>query len=178
MASNSKNTVSRVRTKVRLINFNDTITEGYVFIAHGQRVSDLLNDDREFLPIESEAGEMRVVSKRAIMEIEILSTNTQSSGSQDDGVVTLISGNAYDILGAPQDADDATVRAVYIDKMKSVDENILRQVTTNDDLISAGIQLGRRYAAAYDAITNTSQIEVIAAALRAAQTKRRRFGGS
>ena len=174
MASSSKATISRLRTKVRLINFNDTLTEGYVFVAQGQRVSDLLNDDRDFLPIESKAGEVRVVSKRAIMEIEII--GEQSEASVDDGVVTLISGNAYDILNVPQNADDATVRAIYLDKMKSVNDDALRQVTTNKDLLIAGEQLRRRYAAAYDAITNNSQIEAIAAAMKAAQPKRRRFG--
>jgi len=175
MMASSKSTISRTRTKVRLINFNDAITEGYIFLAYSQRISDLLNDDREFLPLESQAGEMRVVSKRAIMEIEILvdDEKTKRSGGE---VVSLISGNAYDILGAPQDADDAIVRAIYLDKVASVSEETLLRYTTNQDLINAGGQLSQRYRAAYDAITNTSQIEAIAAAVKAAQPKRRRFG--
>ncbi len=175
MASNSKAAISRQRAKVRLINFNDTITEGYVFLAYNQRVSDLLNDERDFLPIESHAGEMRVVSKRAIMEIEILAAQ-DADGDADDGVVTLISGNAFDILGVPRDADDAAVRAIFLAKTKSVSEEALQSFTDNEDLIEAGRQLGRRYSAAYDAITSSSQIDVIAEAIKAGKRKRRRFG--
>ena len=121
MASSDKKTINRTRTKIRLINFNDTLIEGYVFLSYGQRVTDLLNDDRGFLPVESSDGEVRVMSKRAIMEIEILDEAPENKSSSSGETVTLISGNAFDILGAPQRANDAAVRAVYLDKIASVD---------------------------------------------------------
>ncbi|MEL7486752.1 MAG: hypothetical protein AAGJ87_06005 [Pseudomonadota bacterium] len=166
---------------MRLIQFNDTITEGFIFLAYNQRASDLLNDDRDFLPVESEAGEVRVVSKRAIMEIELLEFEDAGARRREDEareVVDLVTGNAYDILGATQDADDAEVRAAYLDKMQSVEPFRALDATHNPDLARAAEQLAGRYEAAYDAITHSRQIEAIAEAVKAAQPKRRRFGDS
>jgi len=164
---------------VRLINFNDTIIEGFVFLAYNQRISDLLNDDREFLPIATNEGEVRVMSKRAIMEIELIADDSGRNRRKDDeteDVVQLMSGNAYDILGAPQGSDDASVRAIYLEKIASVEPTKVLEAFNNSDLALAAEQLENRYSAAYDAITHTRQIEAIAEAVKASQPKRRRFG--
>ena len=175
MVQTSKQIVSRTRQKVRLINFNDTIIEGYIFIAYNQRVTDLLNDDRGFIPVETGSGDVRVISKRAIMEIEILGGETAENGADKD-VVVLTGGNAYDLLGVSPDADDAVVRAVYLDKMKSVNVDLIADTTANSDLVHAAKVIRERYSAAYDAISHTRKIEAIAAAMKAAQPRRTRFG--
>ncbi len=175
MAQANKQVVTRARQKVRLITFNDNIIEGYIFIAQGQRVSDLLNDDRGFIPVETAAGDVRVISKRAIMEIEILGGD-EGGGGKD--FVVLGGGNAYELLGVPPNADDATVRAVYLDKMRSVNLAEIAALTDNADLVHAAKVLRERYSAAYDAISHTRKVEAIAAAMRAAQPKRTRFGDS
>lgn len=174
MAQAAKQTVSRTRQKVRLINFNDTIVEGYIFVAYNQRVSDLLNDDRGFIPVESASGDVRVISKRAIMEIEILGGDDGAGDKKD--VVVLTGGNAYDLLGVAPDADDGVVRAVYLDKMRSVNVEQIAQLTDNDDIVHAAKVIRERYSAAYDSISHTRKIEAIAAAMKAAQPKRQRFG--
>ncbi|MEM8770765.1 MAG: hypothetical protein AAGD92_03845 [Pseudomonadota bacterium] len=169
-----KKTIGRMRHKVRLVTFSDTLTEGYVFLAYGQRISDLLNDDRAFLPIESENGEMRVISKRAIMELEILEAEEPNRRASD--TVDFFSGNAHDILDAPHDADDATIRAIYLGKLAEIAPQKIARMSANRDLEFAAEQLRKRYEAAYDSILNARQIEVIAEAVRAAKPKRRRFG--
>lgn len=174
MSSQGKSIVNRSRQRVRIINFNDNITEGFVFIAYGQRVSDLLNDDREFLPVESASGEVRVLAKRAIMEIEMLGAAPEQKNA--DNVVSVISGNAFDLLGAPTDSDDAMVRAIYLDRIDSLNPERLEAATQNVDLLAAADHLRSRYTAAYDAILHTRQIEAIAAAVKAAQPRRRKFG--
>ena len=173
MAQTQKQIVNRTRQKVRLINFNDTIIEGFIFIAYNQRVSDLLNDDRGFIPVETPAGDVRVISKRAIMEIEIPGGE---SGERSDDVVVLTGGNAYDLLGVPTDADDGVVRAVYLDKMKSINIEQVGELCGNVDLVHAARVIRERYSAAYDSISHTRKIEAIAAAMKASQPKRTRFG--
>ncbi|MEQ1931113.1 MAG: hypothetical protein ABL957_11390 [Parvularculaceae bacterium] len=175
MAQTQKQIVNRTRQKVRLINFNDTIIEGFIFIAYNQRVSDLLNDDRGFIPVETPAGDVRVISKRAIMEIEILGGE---AGDRSDDVVVLTGGNAYDLLGVPTDADDGVVRAVYLDKMKSISIEQVDELSGNPDLVHAARVIRERYSAAYDSISHTRKIEAIAAAMKASQPKRTRFGDS
>lgn len=177
MAGGNKTTVNRTRCKVRLINFSDHIVEGFVFLAYGQRLSDLLNDERAFLPLETEEGEVKVVSKRSIMEVEILNVSTSGRTHQKDGdIVQLVSGSAYDILGVALDSDDAAIRLRYLELKDSVAPQKLEAISGNKELLRAAQQLKSRYEAAYDSIINARKIEAIAIAMRESQTKRRRFG--
>jgi hypothetical protein len=169
----SKLAVNRSRQRVRLITFNDVIIEGDVFISYNQRVSDLLNDDRDFLPIMDSSGEMRVMSKRAVMEIQLIEAPAEEHSHEN--VVGLVSGNAHELLGASAGADDATIRAIYLDRIRSVDPELIQTLTENPDLIAAAAQLRSRYIAAYDAISHSRQIEAIAEAMKIAQVKAHRI---
>lgn len=171
----SKTSVNRTRQRVRLVTFNDTVIEGDVFIAYNQRVSDLLNDDRDFLPVMSTSGEMRAFAKRAIMEIQLINAAPVET-NDDSGFTAIMAGNAYDLLGAPHDADDGFVRAVYLDRMRSVDPEAIARATENPDLIAAAAHLRARYTAAYDAISHSRQVEAIAEAMRISQVKAQRLG--
>lgn len=179
MASGNKTTINRSRCRVRRINFNDHINEGYVFLAYGQRLSDLLNDDRDFLPLETEDGEVRVVSKRSIMEVEVLdpAASGKSAGASNE-VVQLMSGSAFDILGVTQDSDDVEIRLRYLALKDSINVSVIEKVSGNRDLAAAAAQLISRYDAAYDSIANTRKMEAIGLAMRDAQPRRRRFGDS
>ncbi|MEM9014844.1 MAG: hypothetical protein AAGB02_07025 [Pseudomonadota bacterium] len=171
----SKSVISRIRHRIRILNFNETISEGNVFVAYGQRISDLLNDDRMFLPLETDDGDVKVVSKRAIAEIEIIDSAIDDR-TPDESVTTLVMGSAHDVLGAPPDADDSTIRAIYLDRLNSIDEDRIREITDNKDLLRAAAALRQRYDFAYDSITNSRRIEAIGEAIKAAKPKRRRFG--
>jgi hypothetical protein len=175
MAGGDKRAINRTRLKVRIINFAESIVEGFVFVAFNQRLSDLLNDDRAFLPIETEAGELRVIAKRAIMEVELLETGAARKPASGDRVTPLVAGNAFDILGATADADDAEVRVAYLARKASVDPALIAKICDNPDLVRAATELERRYDAAFDSIANSRKIDAIAAAIREAQPKRRRF---
>lgn len=45
---------------------------GYVHLSEGERTQDLLNDERKFFPIQmnSEIGEMAILSKKFVVSIE------------------------------------------------------------------------------------------------------------
>jgi hypothetical protein len=178
MATQGRQAISRTRCKVRIAGFNDMLTEGYVFLAYNQRLSDLLNDDRDFLPLETDEGEVKVISKRAIMEVEVLEFDRaeQPRGKRHEDVVAVLSANAYDVMGVPHNADDATIRLRYTALKDEVSRAKLAAFTANTDLLLAAEQIGKRYDAAYDSITNARKIEAIAIAMREAQPKRRRFG--
>lgn len=60
--------VIRPKTKIRveLQRGDDTIMEGFVFVAGQERVLDLLNGKEPFLPFEMENGRYVLINKRAI----------------------------------------------------------------------------------------------------------------
>lgn len=178
MATQGKQAISRTRCKVRIVGFNDVLTEGCVFLAYSQRLSDLLNDDRDFLPIETDEGEVKVISKRAIMEVEILELDRAEAprGKRHEDVVSVLSANAYDVIGVSHDADDASIRLRYTALKEEISRARLAAFTANTDLLLAAEQISKRYDAAFDSITNARKIEAIAIAMRDAQPRRRRFG--
>jgi hypothetical protein len=61
---------SRIRTKaniaVELILDDGTRLAGTVFLGLDERVLDMLNDERGFLPFRSDANEMLLIAKRSI----------------------------------------------------------------------------------------------------------------
>lgn len=57
------------KKEVKIILTDGTILKGYVFLAGEQRLLDLLNDDRSFLPVECTDGEVNLISKFSIQRL-------------------------------------------------------------------------------------------------------------
>ena len=75
---------------------------GVFFVAPQGRFTDLLNDTREFLPIESTSGAITVVRKAAILRVTPI--------KQDE---TLESSNPYTLLGIMSSVTQEELRAAY-----------------------------------------------------------------
>ena len=69
--SNTKFKVEVVITTMR----EDSI-RGTVFLGDGERVIDILNDSRKFIPISLSSGIIRLINKDAIFFIEPVGQNT------------------------------------------------------------------------------------------------------
>ena len=67
----------KVDTEVELTFLDRTTMRGRFFVARGQRVADVLNDTRSFLPFGDIGGVVRLVNKRAIVQVK--------PARQDDG---------------------------------------------------------------------------------------------
>jgi hypothetical protein len=50
---------------------SDIERTGFLFLAEDERLVDVMNDDRTFLPFKSEDGRFSVIKKSAIIEISI-----------------------------------------------------------------------------------------------------------
>ena len=79
-----------------------------LFIAPQSRISDLLNDEREFLPIELTDGRTTVLRKAAIMQVTPMEQRPVVYNGSDP----------YEILGVKMNADRDEVRASYTNLMK------------------------------------------------------------
>lgn len=74
----------------------------YMFIGYAQRVTDILNDEREFLPFERPDGSVFVVSKRTIRCITPMEMG-RAVNEKDP----------YDLLGITMTATDQEVHEAY-----------------------------------------------------------------
>lgn len=61
--------VGKIKQEVNLTLANGWAMRGYFYLAPKERVSDLLNDDRHFLPFSDAGGMVRFLAKSQIIEI-------------------------------------------------------------------------------------------------------------
>lgn len=93
------------------IELNDgTVMMGSMFLGSTQRLSDLLNDDRAFLPFENSDGMVVSLRKAVIMRVTELAQR-----------VPLHPDNSpYAILGITETASDDDVKRAYHDRVREV----------------------------------------------------------
>lgn len=72
----------------------------FMFVAPNTRVSDTINDTREFLPFENADGETEIINKHRIRRILPMESAKRSGGP-------------YDVLGVSETASDEDVKAAY-----------------------------------------------------------------
>lgn len=70
MWSENSQKISKHKMKVRIWAANGRNHEGYMFVKQGERLSDLLNDTREFLPFTVDEDTVLFLRKSAIVEVE------------------------------------------------------------------------------------------------------------
>lgn len=58
------------KTEVEVTFLNGCSMRGYFYLRQAQRVADLLNDSREFIPFEDVASAIRLVNKATIVEVK------------------------------------------------------------------------------------------------------------
>ncbi len=76
---------------------------GHVFGAPKQRLSDLLNDERQFVPFENSAGLVTVLQKSAILR----ATPVQQAAQAD------LAKNPYRVLGVSETISDEALKEAY-----------------------------------------------------------------
>lgn len=93
------------------IELNDgTVMMGSMFLGNTQRLSDLLNDDRAFLPFENSEGMVVSLRKAVIMRVTELAQR-----------VPLHPDNSpYAILGITETASDDDVKRAYHERVREV----------------------------------------------------------
>jgi DnaJ domain len=83
---------------------------GYLFIIpNQQRISDLLNDERIFLPFLGVDGVTRILRTSAIASVTELSQEARGSAYSDP----------YDVLGVSRSIDDQELSKIYKDLCRS-----------------------------------------------------------
>lgn len=139
-----KNTSFRSKKKVRVfIQLEDGANlDGHVFCSTEQRVSDLLNDDREFLPFEDLNEEITILRKGTISRINL----------KEGGVAKKISNNPYTILGVKQGATREEIKAAYHERVKAYHPDRIVSLSLPDDMTNFANDMLSRINAAYDSL--------------------------
>ena len=112
MSYGNENHISKQRAKVKVVMANGDRIEGFLYIRQGQRIQEILNDDRVFLPLVLEDGSTKLFHKQALHEIEDLEDvgggQEESWGTKNGSTQSFADGDmnvdqALDILGLNSD---------------------------------------------------------------------------
>jgi len=66
MQSNTQKSTPKIKAEVEMITHDGVMLKGKFFTVPSQRVLDVLNDDRTFLPFETEDGDIYIINKRFV----------------------------------------------------------------------------------------------------------------
>ena len=77
---------------------------GHMFVAQNQRIPDLLNDDRDFLPFENLDSSIFIFHKSAARGVKPVEKKNTANVEAD---------NPYGVLGVADDASDVEIREAY-----------------------------------------------------------------
>lgn len=76
---------------------------GSLALSQGQRVSDLMNDERQFIPIHLPGGSVVILRKTVIAKVAPLDQEVDQTEANDP----------YDILGVPRSVSDEDLKKFY-----------------------------------------------------------------
>ncbi len=142
--SSNEKMVFKKKLLVELELDGGTIMNGYLFVGQTQRLSDLMNDDRTFLPFEDMDGAITIFTKamaRRVKPVEKAQTAAAGDGS-----------DPYVILGVPQNATEVQLREAYHRKVQETHPDKLSNLGLSPDLIKFAHERMSRINEAYNKI--------------------------
>ena len=147
----NRNKQTRHKIAVRVDLGNDAGEQlAYLFTAPAQRVTDLLNDEREFLPFERPDGSVFVVAKRVIRCITPMETGRQVNEK-----------DPYDLLGLTPAATDEEVQKAYRRAIEAVDPERMQLLGLPADFLEMAMRRAAQLNEAYRKIKAVRKAEAI-----------------
>ena len=132
------------RIEVRLCLTDGRAVEGALFLSQGERLSDLLNDTRAFLPVETSAG-TEFVGKAMIGTALARGEAWAEAGA----------GCPYAVLRVEPHCTDAELRAAWMKRMKASHPDRLASLGLDEAIVTAARKACQRINAAYDEAVRT-----------------------
>jgi len=130
----------KLETEIRLRDGSKLLAN--LFVQPQSRISDLLNDEREFLPVELVDGRTTVLRKAAIMQVTPMEQQAPVYQGSDP----------YEILGMPAGVDQGQLRERYLAMMKDAHPDRLSNLELPPFLLHFANDYSARLNEAYTAI--------------------------
>jgi hypothetical protein len=95
--------IPKYETEVQIELANGTQLLGYLFVKQTQRISDLLNDPRQFIPFKNSDGVVAHLRKETIVKVAQLKQQTEQNGVTDP----------FEILGVTPSVSDEDLKNAF-----------------------------------------------------------------
>ncbi|MBL8710416.1 MAG: DnaJ domain-containing protein [Rhodospirillaceae bacterium] len=120
-SSQSKKTRIKIMMRVELDDGSERLM--FMFVAPNTRVSDTINDTREFLPFENADGETEIVNKHHIRRLVPLENQAK------------LGHGPYDLLGVAETASDEEVKAAYRKAIAAIHPDNIQSLNLPPDFV-------------------------------------------
>jgi len=168
MFEKSANFRSKLALAVTIRVSDEEPFEASVFLRPDERLIDLLNDERAFIPIVGPTGRAMIIAKTNIISVierdagnsenESKEEQNQSSEQQEEDhsaprkTRRPVPFDAYMILRVSKDADLDTIKKAYKERLKAVHPDALEALDLDPDLKHAAILSTQKVNRAYQEI--------------------------
>jgi DnaJ-domain-containing protein 1 len=126
--------MDKIKIDVQVELHNGKQLLGVLFLRRDQRMSDLLNDQRSFLPLEKTDGLVINLSKSHIAQVTQLGQVVNARGRQDP----------YQILGVDTKASDDEVRNTYHRRVQNYHPDVIQGAGLPREFVDlANMQMAR-----------------------------------
>lgn len=142
---------SKTRVRVNLQLEDRSMLDGFVFCGQGERLSDILNDAREFLPFETHTKDIMMLRKGMISNIV---------AREEVGKKT-VSTDPFEILGISKAASHDEIKQAYHQKVRLYHPDKLTSLGLPDDVTSYASDTLARINSAYDLIMRQMAAETV-----------------
>jgi hypothetical protein len=140
MFEKSSPQVDKQRGVVRFLLTDNRTIEGEVFVAQGERLVDVLNDSRGFIPVSMGQGDVRSIAK------------TQIAEARDVGASPKVETDPWKILRVQRGATPAEVREAWRARIKSCHPDRVAALGMDKEIEYAARQAAQKINMAYDEI--------------------------
>ena len=138
---------SKTKTRTTLKMKDGSLLNGHVYCSQDERLSDLLNDSKRFLPFETMDGEIIFVTKDAMSQV----MPKEKLGLENAHL------KPHDILGISKDASLEAIKSSYHAKVRAFHPDRLTALDLPDEIVSYASDLMARINEAYQKLLTTAE---------------------
>lgn len=136
-------------TPVQLRLAGQEAIDAVLFTVNGERLSDVLNDPRSFIPVRTTNGEVLIVAKTQIASIVEAKTDKSEEKTVNAVDNKSNSFDPYQTLRVSPEASLDEVRSAYRARIKAVHPDTVASLDLNEDLSKAASQATQKIIYAY-----------------------------
>ncbi len=142
MSSRSRFQLAKRKERVRIVLKDDSPIEGYLFCGQEERVGDVLNDNRVFLPVEQLDGKLIYMHKQNIAQLT----------PKDVKNLSKLPRNPHEMLGIRKDASMEEVKQAYRKMTRHYHPDRLASMDLPEDIMEYANLMFLNINAAYEAV--------------------------